>query len=237
MLIPLLATQEAKTWLSLTIFFFPSSQTVVTYSTWAACQSSSNFYQPAEFSPERWLESANYHPSSPFASDKRDAFQPFGMGPRKCLGQVMAWAEMRLILARLLWTFDIKPARELGDWNNNRQQSQIMWAMEPFEVQLRRRKVHSWCFQMWTSTYVTGYPQFSFCLLFLCYKLLFIVTCYPSLPFPLRRGCRGWHQPIVVRGKDVRKHCKRWRAQSLSLSSFCLPSSPLFHLDGMLSIL
>lgn len=65
------------------------------------------------------------------------------MGPRKCLGQVMAWAEMRLILARLLWTFDIKPARELGDWNNNRQQSQIMWAMEPFEVQLRRRKVHS----------------------------------------------------------------------------------------------
>lgn len=119
---------------------FVFSQTVVTYSTWAASQSSSNFYQPADFLPERWLESANY-PSSPFASDKRDAFQPFGMGPRNCLGQVMAWAEMRLILARLVWTFDIKAAREVGDWN--RQQSQIVWAKEPFEVRLRRKSVHS----------------------------------------------------------------------------------------------
>lgn len=118
---------------------FIFSQTVVTYSTWAASQSSSNFYQPAEFLPERWLESAN-HPSSPFASDKRDAFQPFGMGPRNCLGQVMAWAEMRLILARLVWTFDIKAAREVEDWN--RQQSQMVWAKEPFEVRLRRRSVH-----------------------------------------------------------------------------------------------
>lgn len=62
------------------------------------------------------------------------------MGPRNCLGQVMAWAEMRLILARLVWTFDIKAAREVEDWN--RQQSQIVWAKEPFEVRLRRRSVH-----------------------------------------------------------------------------------------------
>lgn len=114
------------------------SQTVVTYSTWAASQSSSNFHQPAEFLPERWLDSANY-PTSPFALDKRDAFQPFGMGPRNCLGQVMAWAEMRLILARLVWTFDIKAAREVEVWN--RHQSQTVWAKEPFEVRLRRRSV------------------------------------------------------------------------------------------------
>lgn len=115
-----------------------SSQTVVTYSTWAAFQSPSNFHQPSEFLPERWLDSAN-HPSSPFASDKRDAFQPFGMGPRNCLGQVIAWAEMRLILARIVWTFDVKAARKVEDWN--RQQSQIVWAKEPFEVRLRWRSV------------------------------------------------------------------------------------------------
>lgn len=61
------------------------------------------------------------------------------MGPRNCLGQVIAWAEMRLILARIVWTFDVKAVRKVEDWN--RQQSQIVWAKEPFEVRLRWRSV------------------------------------------------------------------------------------------------
>ena len=65
----------------------------------------SNYYQPTSFEPERWLPGA-MSPSSPYYNDRREALQPFSVGPRICVGQHLAWAEMRLILAKLLWTFD-----------------------------------------------------------------------------------------------------------------------------------
>lgn len=33
--------------------------------------------------------------------------QPFSTGPRNCLGQHLAWAELRLILTKLVWNFDM----------------------------------------------------------------------------------------------------------------------------------
>lgn len=33
--------------------------------------------------------------------------QPFSTGPREWLGQNLAWAEMRLVLAYLIWEFDL----------------------------------------------------------------------------------------------------------------------------------
>lgn len=38
--------------------------------------------------------------------------QPFSTGPRECLGQNLAWAEMRLVLAYLILEFDIGPGPE-----------------------------------------------------------------------------------------------------------------------------
>lgn len=58
------------------------------------------------FLPERWLPEGSSDPQSPFFGDKRHAMQPFSVGPRSCMGQHLAWAEMRLILAKLLWHFD-----------------------------------------------------------------------------------------------------------------------------------
>ncbi|KAJ5675967.1 hypothetical protein N7462_008864 [Penicillium macrosclerotiorum] len=55
------------------------------------------FHRAAEFLPARWLQDLG---------DNLDAFQPFGIGPRTCIGRSIAMVEMRLILARLLWTFD-----------------------------------------------------------------------------------------------------------------------------------
>lgn len=34
--------------------------------------------------------------------------QPFSFGPRNCLGKNLARAEMRLIMAKLLWRFDLE---------------------------------------------------------------------------------------------------------------------------------
>lgn len=60
-------------------------------------QNKDAFHRPHEFVPERWIEDLG---------DNRDAFQPFGVGPRTCIGRYIAMVEMRLILARLLWRFD-----------------------------------------------------------------------------------------------------------------------------------
>ncbi|KAI3322076.1 cytochrome P450 [Xylariaceae sp. AK1471] len=64
------------------------------------------FHSATSFLPERWLPDQIGNPDSPFFNDQRHAFQPFGAGPRSCIGQNLAWAEMRLILAKLLWMFD-----------------------------------------------------------------------------------------------------------------------------------
>lgn len=55
------------------------------------------FHRANEWIPERFLKDMG---------DDLDAFQPFGLGPRTCIGRHIAMVEMRLILARLLWKFD-----------------------------------------------------------------------------------------------------------------------------------
>ncbi|KAL4916361.1 cytochrome P450 [Aspergillus aurantiobrunneus] len=64
------------------------------------------FHQASTFHPERWLESSTSDPISPFFNDQLHVVQSFSAGPRACLGERLAWAELRLILAKLLWAFD-----------------------------------------------------------------------------------------------------------------------------------
>lgn len=55
-----------------------------------------------EFSPERWMGDPR------FANDNFKARQPFSVGPANCIGKNLAYAEMRLLLANLVWHFDGK---------------------------------------------------------------------------------------------------------------------------------
>lgn len=66
------------------------------------------YHAPDAFHPERWLPDAATDSDSPFFNDKRDALQPFSVGPRSCIGQNLAWAEMRLILSNLIWQFNLE---------------------------------------------------------------------------------------------------------------------------------
>ncbi|KKA23236.1 Cytochrome P450 [Rasamsonia emersonii CBS 393.64] len=65
-----------------------------------------NFHQADSFLPERWLP--DRRDQNPFDRDNRACLQPFSYGPRNCLGKNLARAEMRLILARMLWRFDLE---------------------------------------------------------------------------------------------------------------------------------
>ncbi|KAI5926239.1 cytochrome P450 [Camillea tinctor] len=58
------------------------------------------FYLPDSFIPERWLDEER------FANDKKDMLQPFSYGPRNCIGKNLAYVEMRIVLARVLWNKD-----------------------------------------------------------------------------------------------------------------------------------
>ncbi|KAI0400713.1 cytochrome P450 [Xylaria palmicola] len=68
------------------------------------------FHLASSFLPERWLPNESDNPNSPFYHDQRHGFQPFSVGPRSCMGQHLALAEMRLVLAKLLWRFDFEAA-------------------------------------------------------------------------------------------------------------------------------
>ncbi|KAF2869677.1 isotrichodermin C-15 hydroxylase [Massariosphaeria phaeospora] len=80
--------------------------TSVSIQAWTLNRDPTYFHCASSFRPERWLPAAR-DPSSPYFHDNRQAVQPFSVGPRNCMGQHLAWAEMRLILAKLLWTFDV----------------------------------------------------------------------------------------------------------------------------------
>ncbi|KAJ5938236.1 hypothetical protein N7454_004578 [Penicillium verhagenii] len=89
---------------------------VVSVPPFAAYRASRNFSHAAEFAPERWLGEGSS--SSRFQDDSKIAFNPFSLGAHNCPGQNLAWLELRIILARLLWRYDlsIPPGVELPRW-------------------------------------------------------------------------------------------------------------------------
>lgn len=70
-----------------------------------------NFHDPQNWHPERWLPSARTDTTSPFHNDNLRCVRTFGWGPQNCIGEPLAWAEMRLLLAKFFWAFDM----EIGD--------------------------------------------------------------------------------------------------------------------------
>lgn len=108
---------------------FVPGNTLVSVNQYPTFRSASNFTQPDTFIPERFL------PDSPFPSDRIGAFEPFLLGRHKCIGQKLAWTIMRLTLARLLFSFDLRATGELGDFGM--QKTYIFWEKRPLKVELR----------------------------------------------------------------------------------------------------
>jgi cytochrome P450 len=82
--------------------------TVVGVSTFAIHHNSTHFPNPWEFQPERWIESS--HVSSEDIKHARKAFAPFSLGTRGCPGQSLAYLQLKLTLAHMLYRYDIRDA-------------------------------------------------------------------------------------------------------------------------------
>ncbi|KIX96217.1 uncharacterized protein Z520_07995 [Fonsecaea multimorphosa CBS 102226] len=106
--------------------------TFVAINQYPAFRSATNFIDPDEFIPERFLGNQG-------SETNMAVFQPFLVGRHMCIGQKLAWAEMRLILARLLYAFDISwgGSPSIDDWGE--QQTFIFWQKNPLEIRLKRR--------------------------------------------------------------------------------------------------
>ncbi|KAJ9646027.1 hypothetical protein H2204_000689 [Knufia peltigerae] len=71
-----------------------------------AIQYNEEYYpDPFRFKPERWISG----PDEGVAT-ARAAFCPFSIGPRGCAGKRVAYLEVSIALATLLWSFDVKRA-------------------------------------------------------------------------------------------------------------------------------
>ncbi|KAK3953247.1 cytochrome P450 [Pseudoneurospora amorphoporcata] len=107
---------------------FVPEGTVVAVWQWATNHNEQHFVEPFEFHPERWMHDPQ------FANDRLDAVQPFNVGPRNCLGRNLAIAEMRLILAKIVFNFDMQLANHGKDWLDQR--GFIVWDKHPLPVYL-----------------------------------------------------------------------------------------------------
>ncbi|KAF7915318.1 uncharacterized protein EAE98_011184 [Botrytis deweyae] len=100
------------------------------------------FEDPFVYRPERWLDGEGENESS--KGNARDskvfepkAFTPFGTGRTSCIGKYLAYQEMGVVLARLIWEFDMRLSVQEGvglgegkkgmGWGRERKQEFQTW--------------------------------------------------------------------------------------------------------------
>ncbi|KAJ5334645.1 isotrichodermin C-15 hydroxylase [Penicillium brevicompactum] len=108
--------------------------TVVSVAPIATYQSETNFKRADQFIPERHLGDPE------FASDNKDAMQPFSVGPRNCIGRNLAYVEMRLILTRIIFNFNLELTEPEVDWRD--QKCYTLWTKKPLMVKISERDMN-----------------------------------------------------------------------------------------------
>lgn len=102
---------------------------------YSAYRSALNFHQPSSFHPERWLGDPR------FAADDAAVVQPFLTGPYSCIGKSLAYMEVSLILARMVWNFDWELQMEMpGENGFEREKVFALWQKSEMRLRLVERR-------------------------------------------------------------------------------------------------
>ncbi|KAI8633029.1 putative cytochrome P450 monooxygenase [Xylariaceae sp. FL1651] len=109
---------------------FVPEGTVVSVYQWAINHDERFWTEPEKFAPERWMDDPKYK------GDQLDAMQPFSVGPRNCIGRNLAYAEMRLILAKIVFNFDMSLADDSRHWLRG-QRAYTVWDKPALNVHLK----------------------------------------------------------------------------------------------------
>lgn len=88
----------------------PTEGFVVCTASWLSQRHPETWARANEFVPERWL--AREDDEDPLYPPRRakNAYRPFELGPRNCIGQELAQTELRAILAMTVRELDFEPA-------------------------------------------------------------------------------------------------------------------------------
>jgi len=107
--------------------------TMVGVQQWSAYLSERNFVDADKFCPERWLNNGG----AKYKNDKREVVNAFSMGPRNCLGMTLAYVEMKVILARVFYNYDMELCEESQGWKDELR-IYALWAKKPLMVTLKK---------------------------------------------------------------------------------------------------
>ncbi|KAG7008551.1 hypothetical protein G7Y79_00005g016920 [Physcia stellaris] len=94
----------------------------------AACRSPRYWRDPERFLPERWLGAWE------FDSDNRDMSAPYSIGVRNCIGMSHANTQLRIILSRLLWSFDFEA--QPGNIDPHEYLEYGTWEVKPLKLRV-----------------------------------------------------------------------------------------------------
>ncbi|RYP62235.1 hypothetical protein DL769_007389 [Monosporascus sp. CRB-8-3] len=97
---------------------------------WAMYRSERNFKHAATFDPERWVSWNGY--------DDQSAFEPFSLGARNCIGKNLALVELKIILARTIFNFNLslpEGKKDMG-WEWGDQNIYMLWQCDPMVVRV-----------------------------------------------------------------------------------------------------
>ncbi|TVY35494.1 Cytochrome P450 monooxygenase [Lachnellula subtilissima] len=110
-------------------YWVPKGTEVYT-SAWTVTHDEAYFSDPMTFKPERWID--------PKSTDRKDASQPFSLGLRGCLGRNFALMEMSLILAKIIYVYDMELVEKDLDWEGTSSVF-VMWWKAAMKVRFERR--------------------------------------------------------------------------------------------------
>lgn len=99
---------------------------------WTLTRSTKYWKDPWKYNPERWLD--------PKSTDVKEAAQPFLLGPRGCIGQNLAWDQMRVIITKIFYLYDLELVNGgPEDWPSECQ-TFLTWSTTPLHVYVKRRE-------------------------------------------------------------------------------------------------
>lgn len=104
--------------------------TLVSTQSWASQHDHRYWHDPDTFIPERWIGDG--------FGDRKEAFNPFSLGPRACLGINLAYLELRVIVAKMVWAYEWEMVDKDVDWNRDNKMY-LLWKKPDMKMRFHPR--------------------------------------------------------------------------------------------------